>query len=699
MNVLIPYNWIQDFVETDASPEEIAEKLSLHALSVENITTRGDDHIFEIEITPNRPDALSVLGIAREIGAVFTQYPQEAKFQDKEPKIKLKEPEESLPLHVRIKNPNLCPHFSAIVLDNVEIKQSPPQIQERLEKVGIRSLNNAIDITNYLMIERGQPMHVFDYDKISGNKMILRESGEGETLTTLDGKERDLPAGTIIIQDEDKLIDLCGIMGGANSCVDMGTTRIVLFVQIYDPQRIRETTQRMGFRTEASARFEKGMDPRGVVGTLKHATRFLRENANAQIASKLIDIENQTYVEQKIILSEEDVEGVLGAEVDPRQISTILRALGFEIDWLTSPDDISGAPELRATVPSWRSTDVKEGIDLVEEIARIYGYHNISSNLPPLPEALHQEENTFHWEKIIKKYLEGWGHTEIKTTSFTNGNELRKTDLDPKNALKIQNPLTEEATLLRPSLIPKLLSTCSQNQKWNDSQAIFQLSRVFAPLKEDNKLPNEQRRLAGLRTGKNEEDAFYKAKGTVEALLAKLGIEDVKFIPLTKDCSFWKRNASSEIQIGQKKKRKIGQVGVIKKDIQQNFKIEKDIAGFNINTRSLIEFAQKFKAYQPLPPHPPIIEDLTFEVGERTLVANIKNVIEETTNKDYQIEITVKTVYQDTALKKEKKKRVTLTLKYNSETGSLSDKDIKPLREKIVKAVEEKFEAKLTGNI
>ncbi|MEA2020280.1 MAG: phenylalanine--tRNA ligase subunit beta, partial [Patescibacteria group bacterium] len=447
MNILVPHNWILDFVETDATPAEIAEKLSLHALSVENITKTSDgDHIFEIEITPNRPDALSVLGVAREVGAIFTQHKTEAEFKDKEPRIRLKKPENPLNLDVRIKKPNLCPRFSAVILDNVEIKESPQKIQKRLEKVGIRSLNNAIDITNYLMIERGQPMHVFDYEKIAGNKMILRESREGETLTTLDGKKRELPPGTIVIQDQDKLIDLCGIMGGANSCVDMGTTRIVLFVQIYNPQRIRETTQKMSFRTDASARFEKSMDPQGVVPALKHATKFLRENANAQIASKLIDIENQKYGESKIILSEEDVEKVLGVEVDPRQICTILRALGFEIDWLTSPDDISGAPELRATVPSWRSTDIQESIDLVEEVARIYGYHNIPSKLPPLPKTLYQQEKIFQWEKLTKKYLEGWGYTEVKTTSFTNESELRNANLELKNTLRVQNPLTEDAT-------------------------------------------------------------------------------------------------------------------------------------------------------------------------------------------------------------------------------------------------------------
>ncbi len=701
MNILVPHNWILDFVKTDASPEEIAEKLSLHALSVENTTTAPDgDRILEIEVTSNRQDALSVLGVSREVSAVFTQYPTEATFQDKKPGIKLKDQENKLNLNVRIKKPDLCPRFSAIVLDNVEIKESPPKIRKRLEKVGIRSLNNAIDITNYMMIERGQPMHVFDYDKITGKKMILRESKEGESLITLDGKKKNLPPGTIVIQDEEKIIDLCGIMGGANSCVDMGTKRVVLFVQIYKPQRIRKTTKKMSFRTDASARFEKGIDPQGVIPALKNAAEFLRKEANAQLASNLIDIENQKHEPQRVTLSEEMVETTLGTEIEPQKISAILRALGFEINWLTSPDDISGAPKLRAVVPSWRTADIKESVDLVEEVARIYGYHNLPSNLPPLPRKLHKEEKTFHWEREIKGWLEGWGYTEIKTTSFTNVNTIKKAGLDPTQALKIQNPLTEDSTHLRPSLIPGLMEICSKNQKQFEQQNLFQLSRTFVPTLEKDLLPNEARSLCILTTANEEQDSFYQVKGTVEAFLTKLGIENVSFEPL-ENSSFWAMDSGTQILIGEEEDIQVGTMGTIKKGIRTKFNIQTKMSGVNIDITKAIENAQKFKTFNPPSPHPPIIEDLTFEVGERALVGKIKKTLKKDINQDreVQINVVIKNIYQNKELKQKEKKRVTFTIKYSSKEGSLSDKEVKPLRKEIVKTVEEEFHAQLEGKI
>ncbi|MEA2020831.1 MAG: hypothetical protein U9M98_03935, partial [Patescibacteria group bacterium] len=294
--------------------------------------------------------------------------------------------------------------------------------------------------------------------------------------------------------------------------------------------------------------------------------------------------------------------------------------------------------------------------------------------------------------------LEGWGYTEVKTTSFTNESELRNANLELKNTLRVQNPLTEDATLLRPSLVPKLLRIYSQNQKWHKNPAIFQLSRTFTSSK-NNKLPTESWKLAGLRTGKDEESSFYQLKGTVEALLAKLGVENTKFKPLTEESPFWKQNASAKILAGNEELLEVGQLGIIKKTVQENFKIEKGIAGFDLEVNNLLENARKFKTYQPISPHPPVIEDLTFEVGERSLVGNIKKTIEKLANQDYQTEVTAKTIYQDNSLKKQEKKRITFTLEYNSEKGSLSDKDIRPLRKKIVKTVKEKFEAELTGSV
>ena len=257
MNISIPYSWLKDYIKTDAKPEDVANLLSLHSFSVEKIQYVGGDDIFEIEVTPNRGDALSVLGVAREVYAVLVNHGHKCEWvKDKGKKDINLEDKDSV--EVVISDKSLVPRFTAIVMEKVKFGPSPKLIKERLEKVGIRPLGNVIDVTNYMMIDRGQPMHVFDYDKILGHKMIVRESLEGEAVTTLDGIERSLPKGVIVIEDgEGRLIDLCGIMGAKNSEVDEKTNKIFFFVQIYDPGKIRKASMSLGHRTDAALRFEK----------------------------------------------------------------------------------------------------------------------------------------------------------------------------------------------------------------------------------------------------------------------------------------------------------------------------------------------------------------------------------------------------------------------------------------------------------
>lgn len=711
MDILIPYNWLKDFLTTAAKPEEIAEKLSLCGFSVEKIISEGDDVIFQIEGTSNRPDALSVLGIARELGAILPQFDLAAEFNDNAEELKIKAPTHPLELKINIENPKLCPRFTALILDKIEVKPSPEMIQQRLNAVGIRALNNVIDITNYLMIERGQPMHVFDYDKIAGAEMNLRESRAGEKLVTLDGQEKILPPGTIVIQDAEKLIDLCGIMGGENSGVSEQTKRVVLFVQIYDPMRIRKTTQALAFRTEAAARFEKGMDLLGVVPALKQAAHFLITEAGGHIASDLIDIENKAYVENEVTVTLERIERILGVKMEPERISRILKPLGFEAHWVTAANDITSVPELKVKVPSWRTADVKIAEDIVEEIARIYGYHQIPTHLPPLPNELGTEEQTFAWERRVRELLAGWGFYEVQNYSLTNRDRLTQAGFDPEAALTIKNPLTAEMTHLRTSLVPQLLENIAQNQNHAEKIKLFELNPIY--LTEAGAIPPKQPlRLTGVIYQKlPTENLFYQAKGVVEALLGELDIAKFQF-RLSEESTggAWQDQRTAKV-VADEAETDLGDIGEIKAEVRTRFGITGQIAAFDLDFEKIAELATHARTYQPLPNFPPIVEELTFEIGEVVPAGEVARRIENPSRRvkdeagrgsrieGVKIEAQIKGVYQDEVLKQAGKRAVTYLINYQAQDRGLTTEEVKPLREAIVTSVAKEFQGKLRGTV
>ena len=292
MNIKFPVSWLRDYLSADVATKTLTEKLSLSGPSVEKIEKRGREFVLDVEVTSNRPDASSVFGLAREANAILSY--QKIKSELIDPKgmdtILQIDTAKPLPLDVVIRDKKLCPRFTAIIVDNIKIGPSPAVIKNRLEASGIRSINNIVDITNYVMLETGQPMHAFDFDKIEGGRMTLRASRLDEKIKTLDDQVRLLPQGAIVIEDAKKLIDLCGIMGGANSQITRRTKRAVLFVQSYNPYTIRKTTQYLTFRTDAAARFEKSVDIENIPNVLRRAVYLAKKTAGAKIASELIDI-------------------------------------------------------------------------------------------------------------------------------------------------------------------------------------------------------------------------------------------------------------------------------------------------------------------------------------------------------------------------------------------------------------------------
>ena len=326
MNILIPDGWLREYITTDATPKQIKEYLSLCGPSVERISTGKGETVYDIEITSNRPDMMSVMGIAREAAAILPRFGIDAQLPSDKWTRLTRSSSSKLKLHVTT-DPELNPRWTSVIFDTIKIKPSPDWLKKRLELVGVRSLNNVIDITNYLMHAYGQPAHVFDYDRIENHVMILRSSHKGETLTTLDGKTHTLPGGDIVIEDgSGKLIDLCGIMGGENSAITPDTKRVVLFLQTYNPERIRKTSMSLSHRTEASGLFEKGLDTELVLPVFLKGIQLMQKHAEGKLASAITDLYPEPYHPPTVGVVRKKIDSYIGVHLDTKEIHSILTA-------------------------------------------------------------------------------------------------------------------------------------------------------------------------------------------------------------------------------------------------------------------------------------------------------------------------------------------------------------------------------------
>src|SRR3989338_2706360 len=473
--------------------------------------------IYDIEVTTNRPDAMSVVGIAREAAAILPRFHIQAKLLDDPYLVKVKSQKSKVKStkQLTIKtDPHLNPRWMSVVFENITVKPSPDWLTKKLEATGIRSLNNVIDITNYLLRTYGQPAHAFDFDAIADRDnhatMILRASKKGEKLVTLDDKSHTLPGDDIVIEDgKGRLIDLCGIMGAQNSAIKETTKTVILFLQTYDPMHIRRTMMSLAHRSEAGSLFEKGIDPELVLPAFSKGAKLITELSGGTIASKLYDIYPTPYQTSPVSVSRLKIDAYIGIHLSDKEISEILTPLGFETK--ITKDVIT------VSVPSFRS-DVTIDVDIIEELARIYGYHNIKSKLPATTPPVVVPDATLSWEEEIKIRLRDWGFTETYTYSMLSEELMDMFKLDKKKAYKITNPLSNEWVYMRPTLTHSLLSSLKSNIDVHDELKLFELSMIYKY--RPNDLPIEEPSLVVVWSG----DKFLEAKGLAEALFLFLGI-------------------------------------------------------------------------------------------------------------------------------------------------------------------------------
>ena len=615
MNIKITYNWLLEYLDTDASPYELQKYLSLCGPSVEQVNKIGDDYVLDIEITSNRVDMASVFGIALEASAILPQFGKKAKLKTNPLKEYTfnsanLEGSDNKKLDIKIQNPKLISRFTAIVLSNIDIKPAPDIIKKRLQMIDIKTINNVIDISNYLMVALGQPTHMFDYDEIKEGTMILRESKKGEKLITLDDKEVALPGGDIVIEDgSGRLIDLCGIMGGKNSSITDKTKNIVFFVQTYDKRKIRKTSMTTGARTVAATYFEKGLDPSRVENTIVYGIELLRKHAEGKIDSKLYDIYHNKNTQKQIRVYLKDIQRVMGVPIKEETITGILKTLGFESnrhedEELAYPDGVS----FQVTVPTYRADDITIKEDIIEEIARVYGYFNLPNNISPMVyiEQPKDIEKLYVVQSRIKNFLKNIGLHEVMNYSMISKQLIEKLDLDLENKLKLENTISEEIAYLRTAITPSLIKNLKDNEGKRENLNFFEIAKVYE--KRENDLPNEIYRLGiALNT------SFEDLKGIIEALLRELNIKsfDVK----KWESKHYVANMSAEILIANRPAVRFGQ---LKKSYQNNLELKNNAYLAEIELNVLIDNYKLVSPYISPPQYAVIKLDSTIKLSKHS---------------------------------------------------------------------------------
>lgn len=565
------------------------------------------DIVYDLAITPNRPDCLSIIGIAREVSALTKK---ELHLRDDS------YAEEGGPVEecisVDIIDPELCPRYCASLVTGVKIAESPWWLKQRLIKCGMRPINNIVDITNYVMLEHGQPLHAFDYDELEGSKIIVRRAQAGERITSLDGLERSLSPDMLVIADQEKAVAIAGVMGGMDSEVTEGTTSILLEAANFEPASIHHTGRTLRMPSEACMRFERGIRPELIPGALKKATKMILELAGGVAAKGIIDVYPGKKEQRQIILTPDRINKILGVTFDTDEVVSALKSLGFTCEVQASP------PGVLARAPFWRS-DIKQDVDLIEEVARIVGYESIPTRLLSTTIPSQRPEPLVSLKKRIRDHLTGYGFQEIVSYSLTGMDTLKKAltdDLLNPSPLKMANPMTAEQEYLRTYLRPNLINTLFANLRHSEGAIkIFELGKVYIPRK--NELPYEPEVLCALLSGPRQEKSwhgdesrmdFYDAKGVAEGLLNGL-VANLSFEKGT-DNGLHPGKQAAVVTEGYP----IGVIGEIHPKVLSAFDIQQPVFLLEIDVTALLPLVSIHRRFSPIPRFPAIVRDIALIV-------------------------------------------------------------------------------------
>jgi phenylalanyl-tRNA synthetase beta chain len=627
--MLAPLSHLLDYANIKSDPKTLGLKLTEVGLGCEKIEKTADgDTILDLEITPNRPDLLSIMGIAREVAAVENT---KIKYPLLKTDLKPKKDGDILPLKIH-PDYKITPRLTGIIINNVTVKDSPAWLKEKLGKLGQRPINNIVDITNFVMYELGNPIHSFDYHKIKGSEMWVKQAKGGEEFESVDEVKYHLPKGAIIYEDQEKIFDLVGIKGGKNSGTYKDTKAVLIVVEVDDPVLIRKASLALALRSDASAIFERNVNRGGTIDALKRTVDLILETAGGEIASELIDLKEKDFEPWKLSLRLDRLEYILGIKIPEKEVLNILDRLNLH--------PLSKGGGIEVTVPTYRN-DLQIEEDLIEEVARIYGYNNFPKTLPigEIPTATIPYFKDYGIDKRVKSLLCAAGFSEIYTYSLISEDDLNIINFDSESALRIDTPVSREYEYLRPVLQPNLQKALDQNRANFSHVNLFELGKVYTGKTLD--AFEEKYHLAGITNNKN----FFEVKGTLERIYNDLGVQD---------------------------------------DPTGNIKLVNGDVYFEIDYTELLKKKNDEKIFIPVAKFPPVIEDMSIIAPGDTTTGDIIETIKKQSS--LVLEVTLLDKYEETR---------TFHIVYQSRERNLKSAEIVEIREKILKVLKEKHKARL----
>jgi phenylalanyl-tRNA synthetase beta chain len=633
-----------------------------------------DDVVFDFEITSNRPDCNSIIGLARETAATYG-----ISYRERAPKIQVETGSIDGILYSEILNPDLCPRYSNKIIQNVKIAPSPSWLRQRLRTLGVRPINNIVDITNYVMLEYGQPMHAFNIDFIKGRRITVRNAHAGERITTLDEQERALSPEMLVIADAERAIAIAGVMGGANSEISDDTTTVVFESANFNGPSVRATAKKLGMRTDASSRYEKGLDPELTYPALIRACELVEQLGCGEVVGGILDLYPNKPERRTLPLDVEWINRFLNTNISKDKMVKMLTLLSFEVQ-----------PDNTVVIPSFRS-DVEGRADLSEEIARLYGYDKIlTTNLrgESIIGGLTSEQEA---RKTIRATLNGLGYDEIITYSFIDPkayDKIRLPDDAPfRNSIAIANPLGEETSIMRTTLLPSFLEILSKNYYNRNLQVnLFEIGTVYYPTERSDTLPTECRKII---LGGYGSESFLDLKGSVEALLEQFRVFDIATLPTKKHPSFHPGQCGEISASGQV----IGVIGTLHPTVMKNFDMDIDAYAAILDINSILSLSAPEPEYCPLPRFPSVQRDLAFICAEEIPVGQLNETIQ-ANGGVHLVEVALFDIYKGKQIP-DGMKSVAFTLLFRAPDRTLKDEEINRDVDNVLSALKTKFQAQL----
>ena len=636
-----------------------------------NLVIGNDDTVVDFEITNNRPDCYSIIGLAREAAAAFDR-----PMRHHEPVVKGSDVGSMYDmLDVEVPAEALCNRYSSRMVKNVKIAPSPKWLRQRLRANGIRPINNIVDITNYVMLEYGQPMHAFDYRYVSSGKIIVREATEGETLTTLDGNVRTLTPGMLVIADEHRPIGLAGIMGGENSEIMDDTTTVVFESANFDGTSIRQTALALGMRTESSGKFEKHLDPMMTVPAVQRACELVELLECGDVMDGIIDIINYVPAPKTLELEPEKINRLLGTQISEEDMVSYLKRLEIPVEGRT------------IHVPPFRP-DLNLMADIAEEVGRLYGYNEI-----PTTAFKNSTQGGYSPFMILEneagKLCRSLGYSEIITYSFVSPtifDQIRLPgDCTLRNAMKIQNPLGEDTSIMRTIALPSMLDILSRNNAYhNKNVKLYELAKIYLP-QEGQVLPEEPKMLVLGTYGENV--TFFTLKGQLEAIFKGLRVKKASYTAVSDHPSYHPGRCAKVTIDGVD----VGVIGQVHPLVAQNYGMDVDVYCAEINFTKLFDLRLPDVTYTPLPKYPSVTRDLSLICDESVTVAQVEDVITDSAGKLLR-GVKLFDIYRGTGVP-EGKKSLAFSLELRADDRTLTDADSEGVTTKVLKALSEKLDA------